>query len=150
MQQSGNGSTRHDRKVTLVTQMLDLNKKVQDASLEQEKNRFLLFFFVEVFSRGKQSKCYPQSGGSTPYFQNERVPPPPNRFFKSMTPLPQSKPQEGVLPPIFPAQNSVLRVDLLSEPPFCRPRSREGGTTFVRKMVVPANWEIVIHNNPYI
>ena len=28
---------RHDRMVTLVTQMLDLNKKVQDARLEQEK-----------------------------------------------------------------------------------------------------------------
>ena len=28
---------RHDRMVSLVTQMLDLNKKVQDARLEQEK-----------------------------------------------------------------------------------------------------------------
>ena len=28
---------RHDRMVALVTQMLDLNKKVQDARLEQEK-----------------------------------------------------------------------------------------------------------------
>ena len=28
---------RHDRMVTLVTQMLDLNKKLQDARLEQEK-----------------------------------------------------------------------------------------------------------------
>ena len=31
--------TRHDRMVTLVTQMLDLNKKVQDARLEQEKTQ---------------------------------------------------------------------------------------------------------------
>ena len=30
---------RHDRMVTFVTQMLDLNKKVQDARLEQEKTR---------------------------------------------------------------------------------------------------------------
>jgi hypothetical protein len=30
---------RHDRMVTLVTQMLDLNKKVQDARLEQEKTQ---------------------------------------------------------------------------------------------------------------
>jgi hypothetical protein len=28
---------RHDRMVTLVTQMLDLNKKLQDARLEQER-----------------------------------------------------------------------------------------------------------------
>ena len=28
---------QHDRMVTLVTQMLDLNKKLQDARLEQEK-----------------------------------------------------------------------------------------------------------------
>ena len=28
---------RHDRMVALVTQMLDLNKKLQDARLEQEK-----------------------------------------------------------------------------------------------------------------
>ena len=28
---------RHDRMVALVTQMLDLNKKLQDAKLEQEK-----------------------------------------------------------------------------------------------------------------
>ena len=37
MQQSGNGSTRHDFMVTLVTQMSGLNKKVLDACLEQEK-----------------------------------------------------------------------------------------------------------------
>ncbi len=30
---------RHDRMVALVTQMLDLNKKVQDARLEQEKTQ---------------------------------------------------------------------------------------------------------------
>ncbi|MDD3136665.1 MAG: hypothetical protein PHF64_09225, partial [Methanoregula sp.] len=30
---------RHDRMVALVTQQLDLNKKVQDARLEQEKTR---------------------------------------------------------------------------------------------------------------
>jgi len=30
---------RHDRMVTLVTQMLDLNKKLQDARLEQEKTQ---------------------------------------------------------------------------------------------------------------
>jgi len=30
-------TARHDRMVTLVTQMLDLNKKLQDARLEQEK-----------------------------------------------------------------------------------------------------------------
>ncbi|GAB6285248.1 MAG: hypothetical protein STSR0009_14490 [Methanoregula sp.] len=30
---------RHDRMVTLVTQMLDLNKKWQDARLEQEKTQ---------------------------------------------------------------------------------------------------------------
>ncbi|MFA5415172.1 MAG: hypothetical protein WC295_06730 [Methanoregula sp.] len=30
---------RHDRMVLLVTQMLDLNKKVQDARLEQEKTQ---------------------------------------------------------------------------------------------------------------
>jgi hypothetical protein len=29
--------TQHDRMVTLVTQMLDLNKKLQDARLEQER-----------------------------------------------------------------------------------------------------------------
>ena len=28
---------RHDRMVTLVTRMLDLNKRLQDARLEQEK-----------------------------------------------------------------------------------------------------------------
>ncbi len=28
---------RHDRRVTLVSQMLDLNKKLQDAKLEHEK-----------------------------------------------------------------------------------------------------------------
>ncbi|GAB6285237.1 MAG: hypothetical protein STSR0009_14380 [Methanoregula sp.] len=31
---------RHDRMVTLGTQMLDLNKKLQDARLEQEKTQF--------------------------------------------------------------------------------------------------------------
>ncbi|GAB6285240.1 MAG: hypothetical protein STSR0009_14410 [Methanoregula sp.] len=31
---------RHDRMVTLVTQMLDLNKKWQDARFEQEKTQF--------------------------------------------------------------------------------------------------------------
>ena len=31
--------TRHDRMVTLVTQMLDLNKRLQDARLEQEKTQ---------------------------------------------------------------------------------------------------------------
>ena len=30
---------RHDRMVALVTQMLDLNKKMQDARLEQEKTQ---------------------------------------------------------------------------------------------------------------
>ena len=30
---------RHDRIVTLVTQMLDLNKKVQDARFEQERTQ---------------------------------------------------------------------------------------------------------------
>jgi hypothetical protein len=31
--------TRHDRMVTLVTQQLDLNKRLQDARLEQEKTQ---------------------------------------------------------------------------------------------------------------
>jgi len=31
--------TRHDRMVALVTQMLDLNKRLQDARLEQEKTQ---------------------------------------------------------------------------------------------------------------
>ncbi|MFZ1126689.1 hypothetical protein [Methanoregula sp.] len=31
--------TRHDRMVTLVTRMLDLNKRLQDARLEQEKTQ---------------------------------------------------------------------------------------------------------------
>jgi len=31
--------TRHDRMVALVTQMLDLNKKLQDARLEQDKTQ---------------------------------------------------------------------------------------------------------------
>ncbi|MDD5188995.1 MAG: hypothetical protein PHF57_12390 [Methanoregula sp.] len=31
--------TRHDRMVALVTQMLDLNKRLQDARLEQDKTQ---------------------------------------------------------------------------------------------------------------
>jgi len=32
-------TARHDRMVSLITQMLDLNKKLQDARLEQEKTQ---------------------------------------------------------------------------------------------------------------
>jgi len=32
-------NARHDRMVALVTQMLDLNKKLQDARLKQEKTQ---------------------------------------------------------------------------------------------------------------